>query len=364
MLENIRFRDGHIIRHSVVRTNPIRVDVDASPIYELLLQMTVFSGFENLETFDVGRDWADNQRQHCSAQLLHALDRLGGSSANLDQLMGIQATEPSASIPAFLHHLEQLTPHEVALHLTGFYSELYPEDLESTIMAAISGSRKARPAAAQALAGDMPGRRGAIEKLLATPAGDIKELVLEVISEWYERVFAGDEPTARNLLAADARAKRTLIGTDPERLILIATGIKFGIKDRFRKVLLIPTLVMRPWVGVVNYKRLRIYAYPLVDDPTSVETARRGLARTYRALGDEARLRILKLLADGALTLEELSRRLEQPEAVVRAHIAILRSGRIVQINCDERMTYQLRGDIMRVIGQPLQSYLKLSANT
>jgi DNA-binding transcriptional ArsR family regulator len=210
----------------------------------------------------------------------------------------------------------------------------------------------------------MPERQQGIARVLATPAGDLKQLVLEAIHAWYERIFAGDERGARSLLAADARAKRTLLGTDPERLILIATGIKFGIKDRFRKVLLVPTLVMRPWVGVVNYKRLRIYAYPVVDDPTSVETARRDLARTYQALGDEARLRILKLLADDAMTLEELCRRVEQPEAVVRAHIAVLRAGRIVQINCDERMTYQLRGDIMRVIGQPLQSYLKLSATS
>ena len=326
--------------------------------------MTVFSGFENLETFDIGREWVDTRRQWCSAQLLDALERLGGPFSNLDQLMGIQASQPSPSVHAFLRRLEQMSTQELVLHLTGFYSELHPEDAETTIMAAVSGSRRARTAAAGALAGSMPERQESIARLLATPAADLRELALGAVSGWYERVFAKDEPAVRNLLAADARAKHTLIGTDPERLILIATGIKYGIRDRFKKVLLIPTLVMRPWVGVVNYKRLRIYAYPVVEDPTSVETARRGLARTYRALGDEARLRILKLLADDALTLEELCRRLEQPEAVVRAHIAVLRAGRIVQINCDERMTYQLRGDIMRVIGQPLQSYLRLSPTT
>ena len=272
----------------MLKAKPIRVDVEASPIYELLLQMVVFSGFENLETFDVGRDWAESRRQRCPAGLLQALDHLGGQFANLDQLMGIQAATPSPSIPAFLHRLEQLTPREIVLHLTGFYSELYPEDLESTIMAAVSGSRKARSTAARALAGDMRERHGAIARLLATPAADLKELVLAVIKGWYESVFAADEGIARSLLAADARAKHTLIGTNPEHLILIATGIKFGVKDRFRKVLLIPTLVMRPWVAVVNYKRLRIYGYPVAEDPTSIETARRGLARTYHALGDEA----------------------------------------------------------------------------
>jgi DNA-binding transcriptional ArsR family regulator len=274
--------------------------------------------------------------------------------------MGIQASQPSPGIEGFLRRLEQLVPHEIALHLTGFHSKVFSERMESTIMAAVSGSRKARLAAARALAGEMPERTDAIAKLLATPAAELKELVLEVLSGWHRCIFASDESTARSVLAADARAKRALLGTDPERLILMTTGIKYGFKERFRTVLLIPTLVMRPWVAVVNYKQLRIYAYPVADDPTSLEMARQGLARTYRALGDEARLGILKLLADQALTLNELCDRLQQPEPVVRAHIAVLRAGRLVQINCDERMTYQLRGDIMRVIGQPLQAYLRL----
>ena len=352
-----------MISHLVLKTNHVRVDVDASPIYELLLQVTVFTGFENLDTYDVGRKWADTQRRRCSARLLDGLDRLGGAFANLDQLMGIQASQPSPSVPAFLRRLEVMSDHELALHLINFYAGIHPEPVEATIMAALAGNRKARATAARALAGDMPERQEAIGKLLAVPAEELKELALEVISGWYERVFARDEPLARNLLAADARAKHTLIGTDPERLVLIATGIKYGRKDRFNKFLLVPTLVMRPWVGVVNYKRTCIYAYPIAEDPTSIDTARRGLARTYQALGDEVRLRLLKFIAEDALTLEELCRRLEQPEAVVRAHIAVLRASRIVQINCEERITYQLRGDITRAIAQPLQSYLKLSAS-
>ena len=355
--------DGNIIRPPLLKTKPVRVDVDDSPIYELLLQMMVFTGFGNLETYDIGKNWAEEQRQRCSPQLLRALDRLGGGFANLDQLMGIQAFQPSASVPGFLHRLDQLTPHELMLHVAGFYSELYSGDVEATIMAAVSGSRKARPAAARALATSMPERWQTVARLLATPPDEIKELILETIGGWYERVFAREEPALRKTLAADARARRTLMGTDPERLILMATGIKYGIKHRFKKVLLVPALVMRPWVAVIDYKLLRMYAYPVADDQISVESVRRGLARTYRALGDEARLGILKLLAERALTLEELCHRLEQPEPVVRAHIAVLRTGRIVQINCDERETFQLRGDIMRVIGHPLQSYLKLSAS-
>jgi len=346
---------------AMVKTSPLRVDVDASPIYELLLQITVFTGFENLETYDVGGDWANRRRERCSARFLKALDRLGGAYANLDQLVGIQMSQPAPSVPAFLHRLEQLPPVDVKLHLVGLYSESYPERVEATVMAAASGSRKARLAAAHALTLTTPERRDVIATLLATPADDLKELALGVISEWYQRIFAGEEATARTVLAADARAKRALLGTDPERLVLIATGINYRRRDRFDQCLLIPTLIMRPWVGVVHYKRVCIYAYPVPDDPTTAETARRGVARVYQALGDEQRLRIIKLLTTDALTLDQLCERLEQPAAAVRAHIAVLRAGRIVQINCDEAVTYQLRGDIVRAILQPLQSYLDLS---
>ena len=346
---------------TMVTASTLRVDVDASPIYELLLQITVFTGFESLETYDVGGDWALRMRQRCSGQFLRALDRLGGAYANLDQLIGIQMTQPAASVPAFLRCLEQLPPLDMKLHLVGFYAEVYSERTETCAMAAASGSRKARLAAARALTQKMPERHDSVLQLLATPAEDLKELALEIISEWYQRIFASEEATARAVLAADARAKRALLGTDPERLVLIATGINYRRKDRFDRAFLIPTLIMRPWVAVVNYKRFCVYAYPVPDDPTSPETARRGVARMYQALGDEQRLRILKLLTKDPLTLDELCERLEQPPATVRAHIAVLRAGRIVQINCDEEMTYQLRGDIVRSIAQPLQAYLDLS---
>jgi DNA-binding transcriptional ArsR family regulator len=347
---------------ALVKTRTLRVDVDASPIYELLLQLTVFNGFENLDSYDVGREWADRQRQQCSPQLLRAIDRLGGPSSNLDQLIGLQWSQPSASVPAFLQRLEQLAPIDVKLHLVGFYGDVFNERTEATVMAAVSGSRKARLAAARALTLKMPERLGATADLLATPAEELKELAWEVISEWYQRIFASEEATARTVLAADARAKRALLGTDPERLVLIATGINYRKQDRFNRCLLIPTLIMRPWVAVLNYKRLCIYAYPVPDDPTSPETARRGVARIYQALGDEQRLRILKLLTGDELTLDQLCERLELPPATVRAHIAVLRAGRIVQINCmGEEMTYQLRGDIMRAIAQPLQAYLNLA---
>ena len=95
----------------------------------------------------------------------------------------------------------------------------------------------------------MPEREATLAKLLATPPGDLKDLTLELMSGWYERVFVTDEPAVRTVLAADARAKRNLLGTDPERLVLIATGIKYSRRGRFTKFLLVPTLVMRPWVG-------------------------------------------------------------------------------------------------------------------
>ena len=314
----------------MIALNPLRVDVDASPVYELVLQIAAFTGGEDLATYDVGHRWGVTQRARCSAGVRRALQRLGGPASRWDQLLGFQACVRAESVPSFLELIRRTDPLEIQRHMLGFYS----------------GSR-----------------REATPRLRATRAATIKELVLHVLTGWYERVFAKDEAGASALLADDARARHTLLTTDPERLILIATGVRYVPRPEVDTVLLIPTLIMRPWLAVVSYRRMRIYAYPVLDDPGGADgSVPSALLRMYEALADPARLRILKALGTERLSIGQLSDRLaERPEAV-RAHLARLRVGRLVQINCGDDPTYERRTDLMRAVGQPLRSYLHLPA--
>ncbi|HVS07182.1 MAG TPA: winged helix-turn-helix domain-containing protein, partial [Candidatus Dormibacteraeota bacterium] len=192
------------------------------------------------------------------------------------------------------------------------------------------------------------------------PAEAVKDLVLDTLRGWYERIFLREEPIVSALLEDESAARCMLLTTDPERLILLATGVRYDTRPDVDTVLLVPTLIMRPWLAVVNYRRMRIYCYPVADDAGLPDTVPPGLVRMHEALADPIRLRILKALGNDRLSVDELADRLDEDRNTVRAHLARLRFGRLIHINCGPICTYERRSDLMRAVGQPLKSYLQL----
>jgi DNA-binding transcriptional ArsR family regulator len=344
----------------VVALTPLRVDVDSSPVYELLLQIGAFTGHEELNTYDVGHRWGVTQRGRCSAHVLRALDRLGGPYAFWDQLIGYQAVRRADGVASFFELLVRTDAKEVHLHMLGCYSAEMDSGARAAIRAAVEGSRRAIAPALESLAGGLPERREVMGPLLATPAEEVKDLVLDALRGWYERIFLKGEPTVSTLLEDDAAAQRMLLTTDPERLILLATGVRYDTRPDVDAVVLVPTLIMRPWLAVVNYRRMRIYCYPVSDDPGTPDSVPPGLIRMHEALADPIRLRILKALGNERLSATQLADRLAEDVNTVRAHLARLRVGRLIHLNCGATLTYERRSDLMRAVGQPLKSYLQL----
>lgn len=342
---------------------PLRVAVDSSPVYELLLQLNAFTGRPDLSTFDVGQRWGATQRARCSATVLRALQRLGGAFASWDGLIGLQATVRATAVPAFVEALERTDAEEIFLHMLGGYATALDPAVRTAMRAAVEGNRRARATVMASFTGDEPEQRDAVFRLLQMPVSAVKHLVLESITGWYERNFIKEEPSLSQLLADDAAARRALLNTDPERLILIATGVRYESRPDIDKAILVPTLIMRPWLAVVNYQRLRIFCYPVLDDPRTPETVPSSLLRIHQTLADPASLRILKALGSERLSAAALADRLAEDPQRVRAHLARLRMGRLVQLYCGEQLTFERRTDLLRAVGQPLKSYLQIPAS-
>ena len=72
----------------------------------------------------------------------------------------------------------------------------------------------------------------------------------------------------------------------------------------------------------------------------------RRLRTLYRALGDETRLRILKLLASRDLYLTEIAQHLELSKPTIKHHLALLRSASLVTVTESGTVVYySLRRD-------------------
>jgi DNA-binding transcriptional ArsR family regulator len=87
------------------------------------------------------------------------------------------------------------------------------------------------------------------------------------------------------------------------------------------------------------------------------------VARVYKALGDEGRLRLLRRLADGPLTLNDAAAELGVAKSTAHHHLAILRQAGFVTIRDEDDKVYNLRSDAPAA-GELLAGYLSRSSAT
>ncbi|MBS4174671.1 winged helix-turn-helix transcriptional regulator [Bacillus sp. FJAT-49736] len=78
-----------------------------------------------------------------------------------------------------------------------------------------------------------------------------------------------------------------------------------------------------------------MYYYPVANEsiyPNDRYTPNCLLVLKHKALGDEARLRMIKLLYEGDRTLQEITEHLDIGKSTIHHHLKILRSARLIEI--------------------------------
>ena len=86
------------------------------------------------------------------------------------------------------------------------------------------------------------------------------------------------------------------------------------------------------------------------------------MARVYKALGDEGRLRLLRRLSDGPVTLAEAAGELDVAKSTAHHHLAILRQAGFVMVREGNEKVYSLRRDLLPQAGDLLNAYLGSSS--
>lgn len=89
------------------------------------------------------------------------------------------------------------------------------------------------------------------------------------------------------------------------------------------------------------------------------------LVRTYKALSDEKRLRILRRLSEGETSLDELTELLDISKSTVHHHISVLRGAGLVRVQIShgasgkESHCYGLRDQAFGDASAFLESYIR-----
>lgn len=353
------------VRDVAARGRPVAVKVEASLAVELLMSLYVFTGDEPCETYEVGCDWFDRVRATAPDDLIADVELFTARFGTVwVHLLGF-ALESAAprDVPAFLAHLAETDPLELHLHLLGYYLPAAHQHIApDVILRAARGDAEARRAYLDARAsydhddhcGDAYGR------LLERDPAETKELLLTILPRWDEAVVrAQGDP--RPALERDAAAKRRLARRlSPERLIDVATsGVQYTPEPGIRRVLLIPSLIARPWVLIDEHRDAKIFCYAAAESPVAEGApSAEQLVRLYKALADERRLQILQLLSARNLTLQEIADHLGIGKSLAHHHLMALRTAGLTRTRVGEDKRYDLRPDAISTVGTLLAAYI------
>jgi DNA-binding transcriptional ArsR family regulator len=270
-------------------------------------------------------------------------------------LLGLALDRPVAGAAAFVEAVARTDPHELRRHLVGVHVPSWrivagPETLERA--AAGDG-----PAIDTLLAHDRyyAGRaRVSLERLLPLTAAQTKRRLVAVLRRFAEEVFAPSAGDIASALHADAESKRSLAAhLSADALISAAArGFVYEREAEASRVVLAPHLAARPWLLLCQHRDARIICYPAEEPVEAERDVQERALLLGRALADEARVRIVRRLAEGDAALNELTELTGLAKSTAHHHLNQLRAAGLVVVRGNARSyRYSLREEAVGETG-------------
>jgi DNA-binding transcriptional ArsR family regulator len=322
------------------------VRIDRSPAYDFLACLYLLNRDAGPLEFDIPRKWISRARAALGAELRADLALLFPWQSRTLGLVGVMEHAPGLSIRGFIERVAS-TPPEVLLELM-LAESLADRHALPLLRAAIGGSASRVEEYMTATDPDLD--RRALRRLVSVPPAEVKARLVRLFHEGYARVYAEREDEVIPLLARDAEAlaRRAETSSGGDLVEHATGGFVVGHEVPAAGVVLAPTYYFRPYNLITAYHGVRVYVYPIQATPPA-DTPPPDLVRLYKALGDETRLKILRLLARREMYLQELAKALGVSHVTVLHHTAVLRAARLIQVvERENSKYYRLRPDRAR----------------
>ncbi|PEJ63075.1 ArsR/SmtB family transcription factor [Bacillus wiedmannii] len=188
----------------------------------------------------------------------------------------------------------------------------------------------------------------------------LKDHLVAVMTGWYESVIQKEEEKILSILQRDYEAKNQMNKKmKPEEFVEWATGgVNYMPEPSVHNVLLIPQMTYRPWNIEADIEDTKVFHYPVANEsihPENLYEPNYFLVQKHKALGDEARLRIVKILFEKERTLQEITERLQLGKSTVHHHLKLLRAAKLVDIHDGK---YVLRKKAVQSLAKELDAFL------
>lgn len=342
------------------RTAPTRIDFDVRTIYDFVFSLSAEAGStDDLPAAD--RRWIEGAHGAMRTMFGESLDLYGDELCVV--IAGLAVDRPEVRTAAqFVDLVSDLDDATVVRMILG--EDLRHPETAALIERALAGDEAAIEEHARHSDDVQPDADwGRITTLLFRRPESVLGPTRGILGAWLEH-FSPLEDRVLAMIERDvvlrAEDRRTLAPTD---LIERTTGgVRFGSEPGVRRVILAPSYFARPYNFLLAAEDWKLYGYPIADaalDASDPLAPPQSVVRLHRALGDDTRLRILRLLRDRDLYLTEIAQQLELSKPTIKHHLAQLRVAGLVTVTEEAGFTYySLRRDRLDDASAGLKHFL------
>jgi len=173
--------------------------------------------------------------------------------------------------------------------------------------------------------------------------------LLTLLRRVYDEHYRPDEARRIACMKRSVAAHRRDAALDPEELSRRLTGrgmtcLESVCAGEHREYVFLPSVDVGPYNSCINLPDLHALYYPCerryLDVPEDEADATHRMALVYRALGDEQRLRILRLLRGDELYVQEIVERTGLHQSVVSRHLSFMKAVGLVNARRQNNMKY------------------------
>ena len=340
-----------------------RVRVVAGPAFEVVAELAAFTSGPARASLDAGKAWIREVRTLAGSELAGRVER--HALGTFGELVTIALEGgPPFDVERLVDRVRAMDAEAFRWRLLGADSPMGRSMVpEGTFERAAAGD-PAAVSVIRAAHGSDRSLRASVDRILAGPAIAIRDEFAGLVADWYERVSTGLLPAAMDVLERDVTMKEAAIGRRSGRDVFLATtnAVSYDRPAWVDEIVLIPAVAIRPFIIPTDRGRMAIFLCSASDDAFDVDGAAppRRLVKVAAALGDELRLRVVRLLRDEELSASEIADRLGVDRTSVHHHLGILRSAGLLVIH-DEGVRgwrYAIRVDGIREIGPSFEAFL------
>jgi DNA-binding transcriptional ArsR family regulator len=338
----------------------VRIDFDARTVFDFAFSLSDETGStDDLPAID--RRWAEDAHAEMRTMFGESLELYGGELCVV--LAGLAVDRPEIRTASqFVDLVTDLDDATVVRMILN--EDLRDPDRAPVTERALAGDQAAIDEVGRAC-DEMgkPVKYARMKRMLVQRPESVLGPTRGVLAAWFDH-FAPLEERVRAMIERDLELReedrRTLAPAD---LIERTTGgVRFGTEAGVRRVVLAPSYFARPYNYVLAADDWKLYGYPIADaalDASDPLAPPQAVLRMHRALGDETRLRILRLLRDRDLYLTEIAQLLELSKPTIKHHLALLRVAGLVTVTEEAGLTYySLRRDRLDDASTGLKRFL------